>query len=440
MRIALACVLILSTSLARARADEAMPEPDATPARPAVDPPELSQEYERAVSDFAAGKYAEAAAAFDDVAARSVDPGRRAAAAELAKRAHAVAPAITPKPAEGSTVESRSHDGRYMFLIGTSALGLGVYGPALPIIANTSDPKTGVGLYMLSAGASFFLPYLATRNTTVTWGMTDAWWWGATRGVYHGSFAAVVISPKGYDSPRPVFATISLSSIGEGLAFTLWAHETRAPAALTNLMGKGGDFGMMFGAGLMATVTPNDGENSARLVAAAGLGGAAVGVISGYELAPHRDFTWGDSEVLRAAGYLGGYAALVPLVLAETTNYRVYFPTVIAGMTGGLLIGDRLLEGRDFSPGQGIVTELSTLAGGAVGAGLGYLISPNNDHKAEAKIILTGGVLGAIGGFALAYLGLDTKGTHGGGAAPASVQIVPQIGKDQQGLSIAGTF
>jgi hypothetical protein len=289
---------------------------------------------------------------------------------------------------------------------------------------------------MLVAGASFLLPYFATRDEEVTWGMTDAYWYGATRGAFHGELVLALLHPES-ETDQQVFGAMSLGSILEGAGATYWAAQTHASAGLTNAISKGADYGALFGMGIAGTIGGNHSQSTQGL-AASGLIGAAAGVFGGYELGVHRDLTWGDSEAMRAAGYVGVGIAAVPLILGDATNVRIVLPTLMAGAAAGLYTGDRLLDGHHFTAGQGVVTELSTLAGAGVGAGLGYLVSSNDDSG--GKVIIVGTVLGAIGGFTLAYLGLDTTAPSAPGATPISVHIVPQITPEQKGLTIAGAF
>jgi hypothetical protein len=134
----------------------------------------------------------------------------------------------------------------------------------------------------------------------------------------------------------------------------------------------------------------------------------------------------------------------VPLVLGEVEDRRAIAGTLVVGGLAGLYLGDRLLDGRDFSPGQGIVVELSTSAGALVGAGLGYLVSPDDDDTAAGKVIATGAILGAAGGFIASYLGLETRARHadaaGAAAAGPTVHIAPQVTSDSKGVVVAGTF
>lgn len=456
---------------AAASAHAQAPQPEAPPAPPpapaptaSADAPEVDARYSQAMTDFAAGSFADAAAGFDDVVAKTNDPGRKATATEMGKQARAristvpasgvggppgVSPAGTgeappagapvDKP-EDARLDQKSRDGRYVLLIGTTVMGLALYGPTLAVLAEDSSSKTEVGMYMLGAGSSFFVPYLLTRNEPVSWGMSDAWLYGSTRGALHGFFLLALAGNNSNPSDKEVFSTLSLASLAEGTGFTLWAQGTHASAGLTNSMGGGSDFGIGFSLGLSSLVLPDD-SLGLRWAGIAGLSGAAVGYGAGYWWGSLRNPTWGDATVLRTAGTLGAYVGAVPMILGEVDNRQAWAATLMLGAAGGLVLGDRLLEGHDFTTGQGIVTELATLAGGLAGGGLGYLVSPDNNDTAQMKIMATGAVLGAAGGFALTYLGLDTTAKPAPQAAPSvTLHIGPDLAHDHKGLVAAGTF
>lgn len=405
-------------------------DPPATPPLVVTDPPSVVDEYERGYDDFMAKRYAEAALKFDHVATVSNDPTRRSMAIELARRSHVSADAASLAP------PVRSNDGRYGLLVASTLLGLSVYGPTLAVLPE-NDPKASLGLYMLGVGGSFFVPFLASREAPVTWAMTDAGWYGLTRGVAHGGMLLEIVDD--HASYKAFLAAVSVGSIVEGLGATYWAQQTQASAGLTNAMSKGGDYGMLI-AMAAASTAMSSGNQKPSVIAGAGLAGAAGGVLAGYKIAQHRDFTWGDGEVLRSAATVGIAIAASPLVVGETTNHRIILPVLVGGAVAGLVGGDLLLDGHDFTAGQGIITELSTIAGAATGAGIGYLAS-GSQYNADKNVLMIGAALGAAAGFGVAFGVLDTTPpARGTDRSRSSFQIMPDIGSGHHGLTLAGAF
>jgi len=444
----LAAVLAAATSIAHA---QPAPAPHGDTAPGATDRADVESLYQQAISLLVAGRLAAAADAFERVAATTTDPVRQTTALELGRqlrlRIEAARPAHGDDDDDGDDDE-RGREGRYAFLASTALLGLGLYGPTLPLAADVDEVRTFIGLYMLAAGGTFFGSYLIARDRPITWGVTDAWIHGATRGGWHG-YALLTLArgdwndesepgdPEPDESPRDELASVALGSLAEGTAAALLAHYAGASPGLTNAMTKASDFGSLAALGLTATVAD---DLSPRAIAGSTLLGGAVGYGLGYAYAQRRALTWGDSEALRAATLVGVSVAASTILIGEIDDTRAVGGLLTAGGITGLVLGDVLLRGRDFSPGQGVVTELSTLAGGLVGAGLGYLVSPD-DGDAQTILISAGLSLGVVAGFAVPYLGFDTRPRARAGVVPAtSFQLVPAFSTDHRGLAVAGTF
>src|SRR5262249_7886421 len=154
-----------------------------------------------------------------------------------------------------------------------------------------------------------------------------------------------------------------------GTAMALWTHHAHASTGVTNAISKGGDFGGLFGLGLAFALLDAESEtypppDHSRAYAGSALLGSGIGIAAGYQYAKRRDLTWGDSEVLRSTLMIGAYTAYVPLVLGEVDSERGAVGALMAGGAVGLAVGDYLLRDRNYSAGQGIVQELSPIAGG----------------------------------------------------------------------------
>jgi hypothetical protein len=93
---------------------------------------------------------------------------------------------------------------------------------------------------------------------------------------------------------------------------------------------------------------------------------------------------------------------------------RTHTAAGLAGAAAGLVLGRALVTGRDFTTSQGTLLTLSPLAGGLLGLGIAYLATPEravnydatvpyqdpNDHS---ELYLTVSALGAAAGFAALY-------------------------------------
>lgn len=302
-------------------------------------------------------------------------------------------------------------EGRPGLLGGSALLGLGFYGWAVPVILDVDDTATRTGLYMLTAGSSFFGPWLATRNRAVSRGTADLAVYGATRGILHGVLTHLVVT-GGDDgsngSPdndiRGELATAMALSLAEGFGGLAWAQGRALDLGATRTIGMTGDFGTLQGLALAGLTDPGD-RGAAGLV----LAGAAAGTALGPTLVRRRDYSPGDVTVVSVGGYLGAYTGLALADLAgpnTDSEERWYAAGAMAGSLAGLVTGDRLVRPHRFSQGQGRLLTLGTVAGGAVGLGIAHLIVGNESAGDDSKIYLASSALGALAAYGLTFRSL----------------------------------
>src|SRR5207248_1146498 len=123
--------------------------------------------FDRALEAMANGDLALAARAFDTAAGLPGDPARRAVAASFADRVRRLEAQRARQPARrrSAPAADEAREGRVPFLTLTSALGVGLYGWTLPLalgIDAGNATRGFLGVYMLTAAASFFGPYFLT--------------------------------------------------------------------------------------------------------------------------------------------------------------------------------------------------------------------------------------------------------------------------------------
>jgi hypothetical protein len=361
------------------------------------------------------------------------------------KRAPSLSPAPSPSPA-------RDRSGRLPFLLTSTALGLGAYGWSFPgMLGVTADesPRTFIGLYMLTAGASFFAPYMVTRDRPVSAGQANLAFWGGTRSLYLGVLSAALLG--GNVNPeiayRPFAAGIFLGSV-TGLVGGFWyAGRAQLTAGQARTMGLMGDFGLGlgFGAGLLLDFDSSDRsqDQRARLMAASGLLGTAAGLVGGYVLAHRRDNTWGDGEVMRAAGIGGAWTGFVASY-ALNADDKPIIASAMAGGLVGLVAGDRLILGTDFTVGQSILIDLAGVVGALAAPGLLYLVSPEDWNEDPFLVASVVGGLASFGGMYWLFRERgadDDVGASAGKLFPRGVALVPAVGAaGQRGINLLGAF
>jgi hypothetical protein len=330
--------------------------------------------------------------------------------------------------AESAPEQGLNQDGRYLLLGTTTVLGLGYYGWAVPAVLDIHSSRGGLATYMLTAGASFVIPYLYTRSRPVTYGMANAGFWGATRGLSHGTYLANTLADR--PSFRATVGSAVAVSLTEGLIGYTWARRTGMSAGEAHTIGNFGDFGAGAAGQLMLVAQPS----ADRVVFGSLLAGTAAGVATGARLAPSLDFTWGDAEIHRAAYLLGAAHGAVVFDWiygdnASNDDLRVLGGLLLAGSVGGTWAAHRILPDHDFTVGEGILVELGAAAGGLLGMGVGVLAGPDDP---DSTLLFTLGAIGADLGFGIVFNALAGNardradgGSAGDGDRRVELQIDP---------------
>lgn len=339
---------------------------------------------------------------------------------------------VSQRLAERAPDATLDQEGRYLLLGQTTLLGLGFYGWALPYTLNASNTGAA-GLYLLTAGASFFVPYALTQGKSVSFATANLSRYGASRGIAHGLLLERLVTGgpdrhetclDGYcysytdDNDRTAAGFALLTSVAEGVGGYYWARGEQMTAGTANTIAGGGDLGLAWGLGA-AYLAGSDGLDE-RATAAVALPAAAAGVAAGHWLAARRDYTWGDAEVMYTAGSLGALSGAA-LVAAADGDEKVAVATAIAGSALGVYLADRLVRDTDFTVGHAALNRLGTMAGALVGASVGVLTD-------EWRVAAAGAAAGGIAGFAATYYTLapTAREQRGEGRSSWDVQLSPQ--------------
>ena len=312
--------------------------------------------------------------------------------------------------------EKLNQEGRPLLLAGASVLGLGFYGWAVPYIFDTSDPTVALGSYMLTAGASFFVPLVLTQNQPVTWSMTSLSLYGSTRGIAHGLLLEQIAQPgNGSDSEsRTAVAVAMATSLGEGALGYAIAGNGRMSAGTAEAIVNGGDYGLLWGY-LFSDIVGYTDQDEGRSVAISMLATTVAGMAGAHVLARHRAYSYGDGLVMRSSGYLGMLIATAVVDVGQPQDKRdfgdskAYSAGLLAGSAVGILVGDRLVLGREFTAGEGVLVQLGGAAGALTGLGLVAIANPQGTNSSSAYWF--GAAIGGAAGYALTYGQLSRKAT-----------------------------
>jgi hypothetical protein len=304
---------------------------------------------------------------------------------------------ITLLVAQKAPQASLNQEGRALLITATTLLGLGFYGWALPYAGDVNESQTAVGIYLLTAAGSFFVPFAATGGNNVTYGMTDLSLYGSTRGIVHGILAYQLFSGTDNTSQGNTGSAVAGSML-EGVAGYFWAQGAGFRAGDAQTISTLGDFGLLEGLGFTALADYYD-QDQHEAAAATMLAGSALGIAGGAALARHRDFSYGDASVMRNAGLIGVFAAEMITDWFQPED-NAYVAAAMAGGVIGLAAGDRMVANTEFTAGQSIMNTTGMVAGAALGLGIGYLASHDSDN---GTVLLTASMLGAGLGFGGTY-------------------------------------
>ncbi|MCF7811015.1 hypothetical protein K9N50_08495 [bacterium] len=295
-------------------------------------------------------------------------------------------------------------EGRSKLLAGLMTLSLGYYGWALPMSLDVHDGKLAVAMYMLTSGAGFYLPLSATRNKPVTDAAATLGLYCASRGIGHGIALTLLLS----DDPtsQAVVGTGMVVSVAEGFSGFNIANNLSMSSGTAEMIGFGGDYGIGFGLGFAHLADLYNDDNS-RAVGGSVLLGSGLGMFGFQRLANRQSYTRGDTYVLKGIMLLGAYIPAVFLDIVGSEEPKAYTAVCMAGSVGGIVFGDRIMQGNDFTTGQGILINLSGLAGGLFGLGTAYLVSSDNGE--HTTMYLTSSAIGALLGFRLMYKSMARK-------------------------------
>jgi hypothetical protein len=285
--------------------------------------------------------------------------------------------------------------GRPLFVGTTTAMAFGFYGWAIPYLfeENASD-QVRVGTYLVTASAGTFLPLWFTRNRSVSTASAAMAWYGMSRGALHGALLPYAFNVDPVDK-APVGWALGFS-VAEGIAGFEWASRTGMTTGSAATISNGTDFGALYGLGFSHLF---NGESSGK--AAGTLIGSGVGLAASALYAPHRDHTYGDASVMRTGGWVGGFTGLAIVQTFGPENYEKSSTAgAIAGGTVGLLLGDRLVHKADFTFGQSVIVDLTTIGGGLLGLGTGILAQGSGGSD---RVLWTTSAAGTVVGYAVGY-------------------------------------
>lgn len=286
--------------------------------------------------------------------------------------------------------------GRPLLVATSTVMAFGFYGWAIPYLfeENASDAaKTGT--YLVAASAGTFIPLWFTRHRPVSMATATMAWYGMSRGALHGALLPYALDSNA--QTKQAVASAFGFSVVEGIVGFEWAARTGMSTGTAATISNGADFGALYGLGFTHLIKGDD--DSGR--AAGTLIGSGVGLVASALYAPHRDHTYGDASVMRTGGWVGGFTGLTIARMFTDEYQRSNTAGALIGATVGLTVGDRLVDKTDFSFGQSVIVDLTSIGGGLLGLGTGML---TEGSSGSGKVKLAASATGTVVGYGVGYL------------------------------------
>ncbi len=290
----------------------------------------------------------------------------------------------------------RDRSGRKKLIVDSMILSLGFYGWACPVTFEVDNGSQAGGLYLLTAGATMILPIVLTRNRDVSEASATLAWFGATRGIVHGAMLGLLLS-NGDDDGREVLGASWVTSMAEGVIGYAIADRTRMTEGHAEMIGAGGDAGILIGAAAIGVTKAKD-DGSAGLV----LAGGGLGMATGHWLAADGRFTTGDAYLFRGAGTLGALLGVTAFSAFDPkkNEERIGSACAMAGGIAGLAYGTHLARKTSLTGSEGVMMNVGMLGGGLLGVGIMVLANPSGDNELPYLLAASAG---ATAGFGIAY-------------------------------------
>lgn len=310
------------------------------------------------------------------------------------KEKHSFQQELLTKIRTSKTMPKFDQSGRPLLLTGSTIIGLGYYGWAVPTTFDINNERAYISTYMLTAASGFLIPSYLTKNRNVSRSQAMMTLYGQSRGILHGiMFYTMLADP---DQPEVSGAGV-LGSVIEGFAAYRLAEKWDYLPGSASVMQMGGDFGLI-GGFLLSDVLDLYNAGNGRPVALTTFLCSGVGLWAGKRLADTRQYTVGDAIIYRSivAGSAGLFASLVHLT--EPEKSRAYTTSAFIGGIAGGFVSRQYLKNRNFSRGHGALVSLGGVAGGLLGLGTGYLLAGEN-----SKVVLLSSSAGFLIGESIMF-------------------------------------
>lgn len=284
-----------------------------------------------------------------------------------------------------------SEPARTPFIRNQMILSAVLYGPAAATFPH--DASTRAGVYLLTAGTSFFYLANLAKHVNVTRAQNHLATDGAVRGslVVGGTLSALGIDPnEDWGAASTLIGGIGGSALGY-----FWGKRLTDGEAHSETVGS--TFLAGTAAGIVGSLGGFDNDHDGRAVSATLVSGAVIGYPLGlqYPRRAHYSVTAGDVRLIPLSQLLALGVVGVPLIDSHLDNH-VIGGVLTAGFVAGAFVGDRaFVRPFDHTESDATLVWLGALAGGLIGAAPPVIAQTEDGHFTLGSITL-GALLGTV--------------------------------------------
>ncbi|MHC1703829.1 MAG: hypothetical protein AB9846_07965 [Tenuifilaceae bacterium] len=294
-----------------------------------------------------------------------------------------------PKPTELDDQNDFGQDGRRRLIISSMTYALGYYGWAVPVAFDAQEGKAYTTSYMFIGAASFFIPFMATRDKEVTWGMAKGYSVGSSLGIIHGWSLSTLLLGEEMEGRTGLGISVA-TSLTEGLIGYSLARKHNFSYSRMNMIGYGGTWGALQGLGLPYLLNSEE----PRIYGLSSLAFSGLGMYAGNYFSSKYSITNGDATVINTIGVLGTY---VPVSILNSINDdfdKTQVAFMMLGSLAGLSYGIHKTKTIDYDNQQGNIISLGSLAGYFTGLGFAYITE--SDYRGYLILGSLGTTLGFV--------------------------------------------
>ncbi len=275
--------------------------------------------------------------------------------------------------------------GRGLFLLSQLPIAMAWYSPAVLVITNASG-AAAVGIYMISASAFFFVPLIMTRNAPMSEAQAtmsvDYGYYGVADGFALATLIGLgnLFNSGGKSMQAGAAVELAASVGGQFLGYRLGRPYTLGQARYASLLTDCGIVdGLLLGT-FLQTFKGNDFNGNGRLNSALTLVGSGAGGYVGYRLARKQSWSEGQTFVTGLGSIFGplvANGAFWTLAPKSAANHGFNYASFLAlgGNAAGTWYAQSLVQKTPITNSGAFITVGTTVGGGLLGAGIGYLIT-----------------------------------------------------------------